>query len=156
MYFTFFNWRSYKFPFIVWALFSDKFRQRIGSLWGAHHTAGDPTSEEKTKKSAQFSYSMTKKMSKNRRRSWTLTVVWARDEPQAAVVDGGVLQGDPEPQNSAQRLGVQKGGVLVWRHYGARTNLLHAINIQLIRSARNKLVLVLLENTNKCKIYFIR
>lgn len=77
------------------------------------------------------------KMSKNRRSSLTLTVVRARDEPQAAVVNGGVLQGDPEPQNSAQRLRVQEGGVLVWCHYGARKTLLQTINIQLIRPARS-------------------
>lgn len=45
-----------------------------------------------------------------------LTLVWPRDEPQAAVVEGGILQGDPQPHNSAQGLRVQKWGILMWRH----------------------------------------
>lgn len=35
-----------------------------------------------------------------------LTLVWSRDEPQTAVVNGGILQGDPHPNNSAQGLRV--------------------------------------------------
>lgn len=45
-----------------------------------------------------------------------LTLVWPWDEPQAAVVDGGILQGDPQPHDSAQGLRVQKWGILMWRH----------------------------------------
>lgn len=49
-------------------------------------------------------------------RSARLTPVGARDEPQAAVALGGVLQRDPHAHHSAQRLRVQECGVLVRRH----------------------------------------
>ena len=45
-----------------------------------------------------------------------LTVLCARDEPQAAIVNSGVLQGDPHPHNPAEGLRVQKRGVLMRRH----------------------------------------
>lgn len=44
------------------------------------------------------------------------TGVGAGDEPQAAVLPRGVFQGDPEPQDPAQGLRVQEGGVLVRGH----------------------------------------
>lgn len=47
----------------------------------------------------------------------SLTVVRVRDEPQAAVVLGGVFQSDPQTHDSAQRLRVQEGSVLMWRHF---------------------------------------
>lgn len=50
----------------------------------------------------------------------TLTGVGARNEPQAAVLLRGVLQRDPEAHHPAQRLRVQKRGILVWRHCSKR------------------------------------
>lgn len=44
----------------------------------------------------------------------------ARNEPQAAVLLRGVLQRDPEAHHPAQRLRVQKCGILVWRHCSKR------------------------------------
>lgn len=46
----------------------------------------------------------------------TLTGVRARNEPQAAVLQRDILQGNPEPQDSPQRLCVQEGGILVRGH----------------------------------------
>ena len=42
-----------------------------------------------------------------------LTSVGARDEPEAAVLQHGVFQRDPQAQHPAQGLRVQEGGVLV-------------------------------------------
>lgn len=42
-----------------------------------------------------------------------LTGMRARDEPQAAVLQRGVLQRDPHAQHPAQGLRVQEGGILV-------------------------------------------
>ncbi|KAI1232104.1 hypothetical protein IHE44_0007160 [Lamprotornis superbus] len=42
----------------------------------------------------------------------TLTGVRARDEPQTAILLCGIFQGNPEPQDPAQRLCVQEGGIL--------------------------------------------
>lgn len=53
----------------------------------------------------------------------TLTGVRARNEPQAAVLPRGILQGNPEPQDSAQRLRVQEGGILVRGHCNERQSL---------------------------------
>ena len=42
-----------------------------------------------------------------------LTCVGARDKPEAAILQHGVFQSDPQAQHPAQRLRVQEGGVLV-------------------------------------------
>lgn len=52
--------------------------------------------------------------------SFLLTILWAWYKPKAAIVNGRILQGDPHTHNSAQRLRVQKCGVLVWRHYATQ------------------------------------
>ena len=46
------------------------------------------------------------------------TVVRPRDEPEAAIVLGGVLQGDPKAHHPAQRGGVQERSVLMRSHWG--------------------------------------
>lgn len=53
----------------------------------------------------------------------TLTGVRARNEPQASVLLRGILQGNPEPQDPAQGLCVQEGGILVWCHCNKRQAL---------------------------------
>lgn len=45
------------------------------------------------------------------------TSVGARDEPEAAILQGSILQGNPNTQYSPQWLSVQKGGILVWGDY---------------------------------------
>lgn len=42
-----------------------------------------------------------------------LTGVGARDEPEAAVLQRGILYCDPHAQHAAQRLRVQEGSILV-------------------------------------------
>ena len=42
-----------------------------------------------------------------------LTCVGPRDEPEAAVLQRGVFQGNPQAQHPTQGLRVQEGGVLV-------------------------------------------
>lgn len=57
-----------------------------------------------------------------------LTLVGSWDEPQAAVVLGGVFQRDPHPHHSAQRLRVQECGILMWRHWEMKEEFLNVVH----------------------------
>lgn len=67
-----------------------------------------------------------------------LTLVWSWDKPQAAVVHGGIFQGDPHPEYSAEGLRVEKGGILM-RHYyeSQKEHLLHKSFIFIFKLNKN-------------------